>query len=91
MNRLIINVVKTHRARRKDNDICSNLNVLVQNNPIGDVDNTKFLGIMIDSKLNLSEHVKYISHKVSKGIVIINKTRKHMNRKGLIKLYNHIL
>ena len=50
---------------------CSNFNVLVQNDPIDNVDNTKFPGMMIDSKLMWSKHAKYIQ---------FNKARKCMNR-----------
>ena len=93
MNRLTINVNKTHymvfhRARIKDNPTC---NVLIHNEPIDHVKHTKFLGVMIDSKLNWSEHIKHISTKVSKGIGIINKAKKYMNRKGLLNLYNSLV
>ena len=48
---------------------------------------SKTYNAIIDDKLKWSEHIKHISNKVSKGIGIINKAKKYMNRKGLIKLY----
>ena len=53
--------------------ICQNLK-LVQNKIIDNTDNT-FLGVMIDSKINWSEHDKYIPSKLSKGIGTTNETK----------------
>ena len=51
------------------------------------VNYTKFLGVVIDNKLNWSAHIKYICNKMSKSIGIINKVRKLLNKETLINLY----
>ena len=40
------------------------------------VDQTKFLGVFIDSRLNWTTHINHISKKISKNIGIITKARK---------------
>ena len=55
---------------------------------INQVDKAKFLGVIIDNKLNWSYHTKYISQKISKGIGIIIKARKYFNQETLLNLYN---
>ena len=40
------------------------------------------------TKLSFSRHVSYIKNKISKGIGIIIKARKYLNRKSLLDLYH---
>ena len=54
---------------------------------IGQVQETKFLGIMLDSKLSWNSHIEYISKKISKGIGILCKARKYLPKNTLITLY----
>ena len=44
-----LDIIVFHIARIKGNNICSNVNVLMQNDPIDYVDNTKFIGAIINS------------------------------------------
>ena len=48
---------------------------------------TKFLGVIIDSQLTWKYHISYISGKIAKGIGIIIKARKLLDRDTLITLY----
>ena len=43
----------------------------INNVSIQQVDNTKFLGVIIDADLNWSNHISYIKPKIAKGIGII--------------------
>ena len=52
-----------------------NQDIKINNISIDRVHSTKFLGVYIDSKLNWSEHIKYIRAKLSKSIGIICKAR----------------
>ena len=54
------------------------------------VDSAKFLGVIIDCKL-WSEHTKFVTHKISKGIGIIIKARKYFNEETLLALYNTLI
>ena len=44
------------------------------------VNNIKFLGVIIDSKLNWSDHIAYIKNKISKSIGILTKIRRFLNK-----------
>ena len=48
---------------------------------------TKFLGVMIDNKLNWKEHINAINNKISKSIAIIYNASKVLNTNSLYTLY----
>ena len=51
----------------------------------------KYLGVIIDSKLNWIDHITYIKNKVAKGIGIIWKAQKLLNKKALLNLYHTVV
>ena len=55
--------------------------------PIQQVDNTKFVGVIIDDNLNWSNHISYINSKIATGIGIICRARKLFSKSALINLY----
>ena len=59
---------------------------LCRNNLVS-VSNTKFLGVIIDSKLNRSDHKTYIHNLIAKSIGILTKIRRFLNIKTLRNLY----
>ena len=70
-NKLTLNLLKTHymvfhRAKHKHMDVKLCINEV----PIQQVDNTTFLGVIIDDNLNWSNHISYINSKIAKGIGI---------------------
>ena len=58
---------------------------------IEEVKQTKFLGVILDYKLNWHAHCEYICGKISKGIGIIIKARKVLNETALLSLYNSLI
>ena len=46
----------------------------------------KFLGLIIDNKLNFHEHINYITKKISKNKGVISRVR-HLPQEILLKLY----
>ena len=54
--------------------------VQIMDKCIGEVQITKFLGVVIDCHLSWSKHINYIKTKVSKGIGIINRIKKIINK-----------
>ena len=52
-----------------------------------DDNETKFLGVIIDNKLNWSPHIMHISKKIAEGIGIILKARKVFDNETLFSLY----
>ena len=68
-----------HRTRIKNKATEDRVH-LCGNNLIS-VNNTKFLGVIIDSKLNWSDHITNIKNKISKSIGILTKIRRFLNKK----------
>ena len=91
-NKLSLNISKTNfmlfTPRSTHHQL---LNIKIDGHLIAEVDHTKFLGVIIDNKLNWSYHVNYISRKISKGIGIIIKGRKVFDKTTLLSLYNALV
>ena len=52
------------------------------------VHSIKFLGVLLNDKLDWNEHKIYIKSKISKNIGVINKCRKMLNLKDIVSMYN---
>ena len=88
VNRLLLNVKKTHHMVFSNTKIISANNELkIEGETISEVTKTKFLGVIIDNRLNWQHHINFISSKVAKGIGIIIKVRKVLDNKSLLSLY----
>ena len=69
-------------------------NIYIDGIEIDTINHTQFLGVIIDNKINWSDHIKYICNKMSKSIGIIKKVKSKLNKKTLtniIHLFTHIL
>ena len=71
-NKLSLNVQKTyfmifHRAKMK---IVSPINVTMNNCYLKKTDCLKYLGVIIDHRLNWTQHIAHVKNKISKGIGI---------------------
>ena len=89
-NKLTVNVQKTyyllfHRSRIKLNDPLPNVCINMDN--LNRTDCFKYLGVILDSKVSWIQHITYVKNKVSKGIDIMYKARKYLNKQSLINLY----
>ena len=73
-----------HRTRIKH---ISNIKIYISNNAIDRSINTKFLRVIIDSKLNWAAHILHIKNKISKSIGIIFNIRHYLDKHSLIKKY----
>lgn len=72
-NKLALNVAKTNYiifSNRKDN--VSRIKICIDGNDIGQVTNTKFLGIYLDELMKWEVHTKYVAKKVSSGLYALN-------------------
>ena len=65
----------------------SNINITIEGEPIHIVKETKFLGILLDDRLNWKAHTAYIGKKISKSIGILARARKLLDRNTLRQLY----
>ena len=88
INRLSLNINKTNflvfSLKKKQ---MSNLKLNIHNQNIQKVSATKFLGVIIDDKLSWFNHVQYVETKISKGIGVIARARKILQKSSLIPLY----
>ena len=63
------------------------INIVINNLPVTEKSATKYLGTLIDNKLNWKQHIQYIKSKLSKGIGILTKIRHFAPQNILISLY----
>ena len=83
-NKLSLNIDKTKFMLFTPKRFSRAMDVLLINGKrIMEVSETKFLGVIIDNKLNWKPHIRYVCTKVAKGIGIILKARKY----SIMKLY----
>ena len=67
-----------HCSRIKPNVINK---VVIDNHQLTQVNSAKYLGVIIDHKLNWIEHTSYVKSKMSKGIGIMYKARQFFTKK----------
>ena len=86
-NKLSLNVDQTNFMLFTPKCFPRSMNdLLINGSRISEVNETKFLGVIIDNKLNWSPHIMYISKKNAKGIGIQN-ARKVLDNEKLFSLY----
>ena len=86
-NKLSLNVLKSHyMIFSTKNVVCSNA-VNISGHELEKVNFTKFLGVIIDTKLSWKFHINYIKGKVSKGVGILCKAKKILTCSSLTTLY----
>ena len=93
VNKLSLNLKKTHFMvfRRKRGKIMLEKDLMVDNVKISRTDKTKFLGVVIDEYLTFEYHVKHVKGKVARGLGILYKSKRILNPKSLLQLYNSFI
>ena len=89
-NSLCLNVNKTNFmvfAAKNKKVVGEEPKISIENRNIERVYKTKFLGAVIDSKLNWHYHIDYIANRISKNIGIIVKVKNILNLKTTKDLY----
>ena len=71
-----------HRVRLKTIDN-SSLNIIMDNQILTKVNSIKYLGIIVDNKLNWLDHIIHVKAKISKRIGIMYRARKYQNKNSL--------
>ena len=54
------------------------------------VDKVKFLGVVIDDKLNWEAHVEHLKEKLNSSIVVIKRIKKFVPQSEYLKIYNEL-
>ena len=75
-----------HRARLKFADGI-NVKVIMDHITRTKVSSIKYLGVIVDHKLNWIDHIIYVKNKLSKGMGIVYKARRYLNKGSLKNLY----
>ena len=88
-NKLSLNVKKTHFIifSFSNKRIVNTDDIVIDNQPVSRVSHTKVLGVIIDEKLNWSEHVNNLKIKLAKGSGIIRKCRICFSIDTLLTVY----
>ena len=91
-NKLTLNYSKTKCMlfSRKTRDLNS-IKIVIDSNLIECVKTFKYLGVIIDEKLNWNAHTKYLISKLSQANGAIYKLRKLVSRKTLTSIYNSLV
>lgn len=92
-NKLKLNVNKTKAmiiGCKKTLDK-SNIELKIENEKIEIVNHIKYLGMYIDEKLDLNEHVDYLCNKVSKKVGVLNRLRKKLDIEEKKCIYKTII
>ena len=63
------------------------INIKINNQPIEEKSNTKYLGVIIHNKLTWKDHIKYINCKLRKGTGILYKIRDFVPKNIMKMLY----
>ena len=58
------------------------------NEPLTNVEETKYLGVIIDKNLSWKSHIQMVNTKISKGIGILSKVRHFVPQSTLLNIYN---
>ena len=85
-NKLIVNVNKT-TCLKFSNTIHNNISFKFNNVLINSLNNTKFLGVLVDSLFNWKKHAEFILNKLNSAYFAILQLRSLLNKNALISIY----
>ena len=91
-NKLSLNIDKTNYMLFSPKCACRPAkNIVIDDQSIVEVNETKFLGVVMDNRFKWSTHLGHISNKISKGIGVITNVRKFFDQTTLMSLYNSLI
>ena len=88
VNKLSLNISKTNFILFKNKNVVNDdLDININGKAINRVFETKFLGVIIDHKLNWKQHIAHVKNKLNKCLGIIYKACYFLNTNALRLLY----
>ena len=91
INWVELNMLKLNTTKTKymiiSNIIKSDFNITIKGNKINRVAHDRFLGVLIDEKLNFDLHRKALAKKIANNCGVLFRGRHILNRESLNKLY----
>ena len=91
INKMSLNIEKTNFMLFGNKKCVQIDKVLLDNNVVTQVTDTKFLGVLLDNELNWKKHIGLVENKVSKGIGILYKMKDKLDNKSLYMLYSTLI
>ena len=90
-NRLSLNVSKTNYVLFSKKSITVHPNIKIGNTTIDRKQHVKFLGVIVDEKLEWSEHIIHCKAKLSSSLYAINSCKRYLTSGHLLMLYNCLI
>ena len=91
-NKLWLNISKTHFMLFSNKQVVHpNIEIELDGQPITCVSKITFSYVILDTILSWNEHILYVCHKVVKGIGMVSKLQKYLNKGTLRELYYSLL
>ena len=90
-NKLSLNINKTHFMHFKHHNAHAAdipINIMIDNLPLEQKQNSTFLGVIIDDNLTWNDHLRHITTSISRGIGILFKLKPFVPQTALFLLYN---
>ena len=87
VNKLSLNINKTKFIIFGNKKIDREVKIMINNVEIEQVYENKFLGVIIDSKLNWKSHITNLRTKISKTVAVMYKMKTILNKNSLYLLY----
>ncbi len=86
-NKLSLNIAKTHFLVIGKNNHEDRVRIQINGNAIAQERHIKFLGIIVDDKLDWREHINFISHKINSSLFALRNARTCINEDTSKLLY----
>ncbi len=90
-NLMQINYTKCNYINFSFRKAFGNFTIEIDKNQIQEVNDIKYLGIIIDRNLNFTSHINYIINRINSRIGIIYRTRKFTSTELKLKLYEALI
>jgi hypothetical protein len=90
-NRLSLNIGKTNYVLFSKKSVIEPSNIHIGNTTIERKQHVKFLGIMVDEKLEWLEQIKNCKAKLSSSLYALNSSKKYLSTHELLMLYNSLI
>ena len=90
-NFLSLNVTKTYTQHYTTRSSDFKLNVCINNIPVEEKDNLKYLGVIIDKSLKFTKHIDNVSSTISRNIGVIARVRFFLDKRTTHLLYNSLI
>ena len=91
-NKLTLNISKSKFMIVSNKKCLTNkFKVCIQDTPLEKCDHYKYLGVIIDNKLNWKSHIEYISTKISKACGVLAKLRHCISSNVLVEVYHALI